>query len=52
MNCVAPEIAQKVRVLLEHNNLDAGASQQKAQHHAGRPSADDAALGLDGLIQF
>jgi hypothetical protein len=39
-------------VLLQHDNLDAGASQQKAEHHAGGPPAYDAALGLDRLIQF
>src|SRR5579864_4563634 len=52
MNCVAPKIAQKVRVLLQHNNLDAGASQQKAEHHSGGSATNNAALGLDRRIQF
>jgi hypothetical protein len=51
VNCVAPKISQKVSVLLQHDDLDAGTSQQKTQHHPGGPSADDAALGLEVRIQ-
>ena len=36
MNGVAAEIAQKIGVLLQHHDIDAGAGQQEAQHHAGR----------------
>jgi len=47
MDGVAAEIAQEVAVLLEDDGLDAGARQQKAQHHARRAAAHDAALGRD-----
>ena len=43
MDRVAAEVAQEVGVLLEHHDVDAGARQQQAEHHAGRPAADDAA---------
>ena len=42
MDGVAAEIAQEVVMLLEDDRLDAGAGEQKARHHAGRPAADDA----------
>ena len=38
---VAPEIAQEVRVLLQHGHLDAGPRQQQPQHDARRSSARD-----------
>ena len=50
MDGVAAEIAQEVAVLLQHDDVDAGARQQEAQHHARRPAAGDAALRGDGLI--
>ena len=43
MDGVAAEIAQEIGVLLQHDDVDAGAREQKAEHHAGRPAADDAA---------
>ena len=43
MHGVAAEIAQEIRVLFQHHDLDAGARQQKAQHHAGGTAADHAA---------
>jgi len=46
MNGVAPKVAQKVSVLFEDDDLDARARQQKAEHHSGRPAADDTAFGL------
>ena len=46
---VAAEIAQEIGVLLQHHDVDAGAGQQKAQHHAGRAAAGDAAARVDGL---
>jgi hypothetical protein len=49
MNRVAAKIAQKVRVLFEHDNFDSGASQQKSQDHAGGPAANDAAAGCQLL---
>ena len=49
MDGVAAEIAQEVGVLLQHHDIDAGAGQQKAQHHAGRAATGDGALGGDGF---
>src|SRR5712675_960949 len=48
MNRIATKVAQEIRVLLEHNNLDAGAREQKAEHHPGRAAAGNAATGVDG----
>ena len=42
MNRVAAKVAQKIRVLLEHDDFDARARQQKAEHHSRRPTAGDA----------
>ena len=47
MDGVAAKIAQEIAVLLQHDDIDAGARQQKAEHHAGRPAADDATGGVD-----
>ena len=47
MDRVAAEVAQEVGVLLQHDDVDAGAREQEAEHHAGRPAAGDAALRLD-----
>jgi hypothetical protein len=44
---VAAEIAQEIGVLLQHDGVDAGARQQRPQHHPRRPAADDAAAGAD-----
>jgi hypothetical protein len=44
MDRVAAEVAQEVRVLLQDHDMDAHARQQEAEHHAGRPTANDAAL--------
>jgi hypothetical protein len=43
MNGVAAEIAEEIRVLLQHDHVHSGARQQEAEHHAGRPAAGDAA---------
>ena len=43
MHGVAAKIAEEVGMLLEHHDVDAGASEQVTEHHAGRPAADDAA---------
>ena len=45
MHGVAAEIAQEVGVLFQHDHIDAGAREQEAEHHPGRPAADDAAAG-------
>ena len=47
MNGVAAKIAQEVGVLLQHHHRHAGARQQKAEHHAGRSPAGNAAGGFD-----
>jgi hypothetical protein len=49
MDRIAAKVAQKIGVLFQHDYIYSGARQQKAEHHSGRPSADDAALGLDGF---
>ena len=38
---VAAEIAEEVGVLFEHADRHAGAGEQQAGHHPGRPAADD-----------
>ena len=47
MHDIAAEIAQEVGVLFENGDRDAGARQQKAEHHAGRPAAGHAARRFD-----
>ena len=47
VNGVSPEVAEKIRVLLENRDVHSGACQQEARHHAGWPAACDAA----GCIQ-
>jgi hypothetical protein len=42
MHGVAAEVAEEIRVLLQHHDIDAGAPQEIAEHHARRPAADDA----------
>jgi len=47
---VAAEIAKKILMLFQHRHLDAGAGQQEAEHHSGRPAADDTAQSaIDAL---
>ena len=44
MDRVAAKIAEEVGVLFKHDRVDAGASEQKTEHHPGRAAArDDAA---------
>jgi len=38
---VAAEITQKIRVLLEHRDAQAGAHEQQTQHHPRRSAAGD-----------
>src|SRR5436305_13936748 len=45
MNGVAAEVTKEIGVLLEHDDVDAGARQQEAQHEPAGPAADDAATG-------
>src|SRR5439155_26675295 len=46
-NGVAAEIAQEVAVLFEDDDVNAGAREQHAEHHAGRSAAGDAAARLE-----
>jgi hypothetical protein len=43
MNRVTAKVTQEILVLLKHDDFDAGARQQKAEHHSRRPTADNAA---------
>ena len=44
---VAPEVAEKVGVLLQHDDVDPGPREQESQDHSGRASAGDAATGFE-----
>src|ERR1700683_3161040 len=46
MNGIAAKVAQKIGVLLEYNDFNACACQQKTEHHSSWTSAHDAAFGL------
>ena len=46
MDRVPSEITEEVRVLLEHEHVDAGARQKKCQHRAGGPAPGDATARL------
>ena len=48
MHGIAAKIAEEVGVLFQHHDIDAGASEQVTEHHAGRAAADDAATRLHG----
>ena len=50
MHGVAAEIAEEIRVLFQHRDIDAGASEEKAEHHAGRAAAGDGAGGCERCI--
>src|SRR5216684_1696695 len=43
MNRVAAEVAQKISVLLEHENVDPGPREQKREHHPGGSATRDTA---------
>ena len=44
MNSIAAKIAKKVGMLFQHHDLDAGAGQEKPEHHACRATAGDTAF--------
>jgi hypothetical protein len=44
MDRAASKVAEAIRVLLQHDDLDAGPRKHYAEHHAGRPPADDASV--------
>ncbi len=46
MNRVAAKIAEKIRVLFEHQHFHSGARQQECKDHSRRAAAHDAAAGL------
>ena len=47
MDGVPAEVAQKVRLLLQHEHVDTRAREQVAQHHARRTAPRDAAAHRD-----
>ena len=49
MDGVPAEIAETIGMLLEHDDRHSGAGQHQAEHHPGRPTADDAALSCELL---
>src|SRR5688572_1913565 len=42
---VTAKVAQKIGVLLEHDDVHAGAGEEQSEHHTGGPAAHDAAVG-------
>jgi hypothetical protein len=50
MNRVAAEIAEEIRVLLQHHDVDAGAREKKSEHHSCGAAAGDATLCGDRRI--
>ena len=51
MDRVAAKVAEEIGVLLQHDHVDAGARQQEARHHAGRPAARDHARAVERFGQ-
>ncbi len=49
VDCVAAKVAQEILVLFQHRDVNAGARQQKSEHHAGRTAACDHAARGDGF---
>ncbi len=47
MNRVAAEIAEEIRVLLQHNDMNSRPREQESEHHASGAAAGDAARGRD-----
>lgn len=48
MDGVAAEVAEEVLVFFEDGDIDAGASEEEAEHDSGGATADDAAGGFWG----
>jgi hypothetical protein len=46
VNSVPAKISQKICMFLEDHDVNAGASQEKAEHHPCRSTARDAASGF------
>jgi hypothetical protein len=51
MDGVAAEVSQEISMLFEDDDVHPGAGEKKAEHHAGRPSTDDAALRMHFLAR-
>ena len=49
MDGVAAEVAQEIGVLLQHDDVDACAREQEAEHHPRGAAAGDAALRRTGI---
>ena len=47
MDGVAAKIPEEVAVLFQHDDVDAGPREQKAEHHARGAAADDATAGVE-----
>jgi hypothetical protein len=47
-NLLRPEVSEGVGVRFEDRDTDAGTSQEKSQHHAGRSAARHHALDVHG----
>ena len=47
MDRVVAKIAQEIRMFFQHDDIDAGAREQEAEHHAGRTAANDATTGRE-----
>ena len=45
---IAPEVPKEIGVLLEHDDVHAGAGEQKCQHDAGGTAAHDATASFNG----
>jgi hypothetical protein len=52
MDRVAAKIAEEVGVFFQHRDIDAGAREQEAEHHAGRTAAGDDAAGRGHEVQM
>ena len=48
MNGVTPKIAEKIRVLLQHHDINTCTGEQKGKHHSSGTSARNAAFGFEG----
>jgi hypothetical protein len=49
VDCIAAEIAEKIRMFFHHDDLDACAREQESEHHPGRSTANNAAGRIQPL---
>ena len=52
MDGVAPEVAQEVAMLFQHEYIDTCSGKQKTEHHPGRASPGNAAACLNCVGHF